>query len=392
MFKNFNPTRKRIISSTTMAATLFFAAGLFTPFVTPYLLSHGFDKQQISFIASLSPLMLIIFPPIFGKLSDIVGRRKVISITLCLLAISRFFYLGVDHNYLYLVLATMFAYVGFDNAANVIFAKNEDNLSQRRSLFTGLFESLKTLGLFLGIGLGTFIVTTSNIENTLKLSFLIICLLFIYNNLRGSHNHVPLSANGLNPFRSIRDFWAVKDLRGLGILGISMHFANAASVIFIPVLTIQTLGADIRYIGYFALAGSLSHLSQVAFGYSCELYGSGKTIIRSTLLYGSLISLLFFATSPWFVVMFGLIGGLALAAWNTSAVCYMSEIGERLKEEGLVMGSYTSVASMGGFAGFIASGFLVTLLEVRYLFPIYGVIIVAGVIISYPYIKASKYY
>jgi len=392
MLGKLSSVRKHIISSTFMISTLYLSNSLFYPFLTPYLLSHGFDKQQISFISALAPLTLILFPPIFGKLSDIIGRRKVISITIAIFVVSLLFYLGVGHSYLFLVVATVLSYIGFDNASAVIFSKNEDSLKKHRSLYTGVFESLKNVGGLIGAGVGTYIVATSKTDNTIKLSILILVLLFIYNTFRKRHERIPLNLHGLNPLTSIREFWAIRDLRGMGILGIAMHFANAASIIFIPVLLIQGLHADIRYIGYFAAAGSLAHLTQFGFGYACELYGQGRTILWSTFIYGLLITLLFFANSPWVVVAFGLLGGLALSAWNTSAVCYMSVIGERLREEGLVMGSYTAVASIGSFAGFIVSGILVSLVATNYLFPIYGAVIFVGVALSYPYFRRSRHY
>jgi MFS family permease len=375
-----------------MAYMLFLANGLYSPFITPYLLGHGFDKEQISFITSLAPLALIIFPPIFGKLSDIIGRQKVISITIALMVTAIFFYLGVDHKYGFLVLATILSCIGFGGAYSTIFSQNEDSLKKHRGLYTGTFESLIYIGSLVGTSIGTYIVATSDIENTLKLSIAILLLLFLYNNLRKKHNHVSYDVRSLNPLTAIRNFWAIRDLRGMGIMGMAMNFASAATIIFIPILLLQVLHTNVIYVGYFALACGLGNATQFGFGYACELYGLGRTVMRSTFIYGVLISLLFFANGPLAVIVFGFLGGLAQAAWNTSAVCYMSEIGEKLREEGVVMGSYSSVASIGSFAGFIVSGLLVSLISVNYLFLIYGAVIFAGVAIALPYFRQSKYY
>jgi len=374
-------------------AAFFMATGyIYIPFLAPYLVNNGFSKELISYITSLGPLSLIIVLPVLGHLSDLIGRKRVINITLILHLLALILYLFTSNNYLILLAATIISAIAFEGFMETMLEKAEDGFKEHRGFLTGLFESFKKLGGLIGTAVGTFIVSVSSINSTIKIAAILTAILFVINNLKKSHNHYAPKPKDINFLSDLKNFWKIKDLRGMGIIGATMHFNNPAKYIFIPLLITQELNADIKYVGYFIGALTAAHLFEFGFGYACERFGMGRTTLKSVFIFSILITLVGIANSPFVVVFLGLLIGLASASWNTSAWCYMSEIGEKLKKEGQVVGNYTSIASTGGFAGFLVSGLFVSLFGIRMLFALYGIVVMAGIIISLPYLRKSQYY
>ena len=54
----------------------FAAAGIYTPYLGLYTRGLGFSSLQIGFIAALTPLSKILFPPVWGAVADRTGSRK----------------------------------------------------------------------------------------------------------------------------------------------------------------------------------------------------------------------------------------------------------------------------------------------------------------------------
>lgn len=382
---------KRFISSSFMAVTIYFAASFFDPYVTVYLLEKGFSKQAITLITSLAPLSLVIFPPILGKLSDVLGRRRVASIGILLFLASQFLYLYVGNIYLYLILATIAAYVGFEGTVGTLLARTEDGASKHRGIITGLFESLKHIGYLSGIALGAIALNYSGIEGNIKISIYILIFLFIFNNIRPNHNHNKPCLKDFNPLEDVKDFLKIPELRPMAILGYTVNFTAATRTIIMPLLVIEVLKIDIKYIGLYLGALSAGHLFQFIFGYLCEKFSHIKIINTSNIIFAFATLGLCFVANGFQLLAVGIVAGLSLAAWNTSAWTHMSEIGEKYHEEGNVVGSFMSFASLGSFTGYLLSSYLVTNSSPRLIFLIFAIIVLVGVAISNIYFKKYRY-
>ena len=100
-----------------MRIALFFfiyvgANGLITPYLPPYLKSIGFSAQESSHILSISNLLMIFAPPLWGWLADRLGRPGLVLKITCIGATLAFFFL-LNVNTFAALAAIMFVYAIF---------------------------------------------------------------------------------------------------------------------------------------------------------------------------------------------------------------------------------------------------------------------------------------
>jgi MFS family permease len=377
--------QKKFLKPTFMAAFFTVAAYIYYPFLAPYLISHGFTEAQISAIFSFSPFVLIFFGAVMGKLSDHLGRKSIINFTLLVYITAVLLYLYVDRNIFVLSGAIILSAIGLNGYFITILQRVEDNIKTDRGLLTGVFESIRSGGALIGPLIGTLIVTFLPITYTFKVTIIFLLILLIINTTLKEKNHAGFKKGDLNFVKDIKEFWKEKKLRGMGILGMAMHFCAPAQVIFIPLFIINGLGGNLQDIGIFASIYGFFHLFQFIPGKLCDENGSKKIILSSVLIFAMLLIGLYFVTTVFAIFIFAALFSIFGSFWNTSAWCYMSKIGEKIKKEGLVTGSYVSVAKIGGLAGYLLSAILIGFFGTRLLFVFYGAIIIFAVIISANY-------
>lgn len=378
--------KTKIYKITIFAALFLFANNIFTFFLTPYLLSFGFTKETISLIHSFAPIAVILLPPILGNLADQIGRKTVLNLTLGIFIISQILYLFMFKNTAFLALAIILNNIGYYGHQFTILEKAEDEFNENRNVLTGFFESIKSLGGMLGTVAGTILITIFPIRTSLTISIGILIGLLILTNLH-KINFKKVKVVTPNFFEEIKDFWAIKKLRAMAILGFSLNFSAPTATLVIPLLLTTVFNAEIRYIGYYATALLLAHMLQFTFGYSCNLYGTKNIILFSTVTFSLLLGSLFFAVSPLQVILIGFLAGLATSAWNTSAWCYMSEIGEKLNKEGTIVGSYASYAQFGTFVSFISTSIFLRYFPINYIFVLYALVALTGISMAKKYLK-----
>lgn len=365
-----------------------FAYTIFSPFISPYLISKGFTKETIALAFSVAPFFLIFMSSITGRLSDIVGRRRVLVSSVFLLMLSLLIYLLMDRSIVLLVLASIISVVSYQIYNSAALTRAEDRFTdQFRGRETGLFETLLTVGGFVGSLTGTLIVSFLPISSTLKFSltifFLIFALGFIYKNDRPG----KISKSDFNFLHQLRTFIKTDKLKGMAIIGFTTNFTSGATVVFIPLLLTQELKARIFYVGLFSAILSLAHLSQYYFGRYYDKHNAIKMILWSAALYGFAM-LFFFVAHFTFVVLIGALAiGLAGSAWNVSAYSFMSEIGEKTNHEGSVIGSYASFAYIGVAFGYIVGGLVSAQIGPRFIFLLYALLIVLSVLIARKYVN-----
>ena len=65
----------------------------------------------------------------------------------------------------------------------------------------------------------------------------------------------------------------------------------------------------------------------------------------------------------------------------------MSRIGEKIKLEGEIAGSYLSISKFGSLISYLASGFIIAMFGIRNLFAISGSVLVIGAAIAFFFLK-----
>lgn len=359
-----------------MAAIFMAAVNIYSPFLAPYLVGKGFLKEEISSIFAIAPFVLIISSAVFGKLSDRLGRRKIINLCILLEALAILLFLYTKNSLFIVAAASVLANIGEVGYDLAVLQRVEDNIIERRGTMTGIFQSIRSLGVLAGSLLGTVIVSFLPIAFTFKITFAALFFIALINNLGPKKNHQGIKYGDLNFIKNIREFWSNAKLRKMGILGMAVHFTIPASAIFIPLFIVEDLGGSLIDVGIFASLVSFFSVFQFYSGRMCDKKGDGKVIFISVFCYALALASLFLVSSlAFFYIIISLIG-LSSGFWNTSAWCYMSKIGEEGKNIGLVTGSYISIAKIGNVISFLVSGFIATTFGARALFLFYGVIVI----------------
>lgn len=383
MLETLKGTNTKVVRTTLTSVMVLFAYYAVSPFITPFLISRGFVKDEISYASAFAPFLLIFLSAIIGQISDVIGRKRTISISLLLMVTSYLLYLNIHKNIFILILAAGTLAIAYEAFVNTSISRIEDNVDENtRGKSTGTYETFRSVGILFGSLFGTLIVARLGIPAILKVSLYIIGAVFLISFFFKSHKHNRIPLTSLNFVKEIRSFLSIRGLPGAAILGMAGNFAAAANSIFIPLLITQELHANLSYVGIYVAILSGAHLTQYFWGKTCDIHGNSKIIIIAALSVALSYILLMFASSPIYVLFCGALIGLSGAAWNVSMLCYMSKIGEKHKSEGLVMGSYSSLSYIGIMLGYVLSGYLSVAVSTRAVFLMYGLVGLAAVAIA----------
>ena len=371
------------IRSTEINTIFFLAISMMSPVLAPYIKGLGFSDFQLSLLFAVNPLILIFYSTVIGRLSDYAGRRKVIALGIIGESVAILIYIFNTHWAMF-VLARMLDAVAAVTVAIVSLAAIEDSIKKGRGKFTGISLSLEYVGRLLGPIVGGLLADIVFIKAPFATSLIVIALL-LFLLPRSKVIKIRKKAK-IGWLEGIRHFLSFKQLKGMALIGIVMHSAIPAFLVFLPLFITENLNLSFIFVGYAIFALESPHILQFVFGKWADR-NAKKLILVGTLISGLLMSLIS-QINIYTILLFVLfIRGIGLSMWNISAWTFMSEIGEKRRMEGEVIGSYLSIVKIGSFVSFILSGLLVYLYGISSLFLINGIIIVLGVLFAYPLLK-----
>jgi MFS family permease len=381
---------KKFIISSAIATVFAAAVNIYSPFLAPYLIENGFNKENIAFLFAISPFILIFLASIIGRLSDKLGRRKMVNYCLLFQVVAVLFYFFIKNDGIFfLVSAIILSTLGDNGYSITVFRKIESKIIKNRGLMTGIFQSLQSVGSLAGPIIGTFVVSFLPLDFIFKIPLVIFIIIFFLNNLPQAHPpHQPLDGKDFNFIKNIKKFWAIKELRGIAFLGMAVNFCGSARMVFIPLHITEDLGGNLRDVGILASIWGFFQLFQFLAGKFCDSKNGERGIkmtIYLPLLYAFLLITIFFAGSIKSIFLIMALIGLFNGFWNTSAWWYMTTIGAKNQEIGNVIGSYSSIATVGYLTSYLTSGIIIGYFDLKYLFIIYGLVVLAGVFYSKKY-------
>ena len=370
---------------TGVSAFFAFSIFLFNPILSPYIKGLGFGDFQISILFSILPLSVIVFSPIVGKLSDVAGRRVVIVMGIALEILAVLLYV-FGRSFVLIGIARVFDAIAVVTVILVSLAKVEDVIgSKKRGEYTGWAESLNYVGRLVAPVIGAVIADMFFIEAPFFISIVLLLALFFFLFKR---EKIPkMARKNYNPLTEIKEFLSFRKLKGMGILGIVMHASTPAISLFLPLFIIYELGLGISFVGYAFFFMGFMHLFQFWFGRISDKYGSWKIVLLGCLISAISLGMMSLSNSFVFLALVLFIYGIGGGMWNTSAWSLMSDIGEKNRKEGEIATSYVSIAKIGAFFSFILSGLVVTYFSIQTLFLINGLVILAGMALSYSFLK-----
>lgn len=251
---------------------------------------------------------------------------------------------------------------------------------ERRGFWTGVFQSIKGTGSFMGPAVASVIVLFLPISELFKISFMLILLMMIlviiFHEKRYSHK---IKERDFNFIKDIIYFWESRELKAIGVLGMSIHISEKFLFVFLPIFIISDLGLALFWVGVVAAFRYLFKLPEFLYGILSDKIGSGKLVIWGALIKIIEIIAISLSNSAFFLFIILAFSSIGAGMWNTSAWSFMSKIGEDGKEESRVVGSFISLTALASFASMVATGFLISCLGIRGMFILTGLIGLLGV-------------
>ena len=373
------------VKATGLNTVFVFAIMMITPILAPYIKSLGFDNIQISLLFSVMPLAIIFSAPIIGKLSDDIGRRKVILAGIAVEIIAFMIY-AYAVNGVMIVVARILDAIAATTVMMAVLAKVEDTLSNKtRGTYAGLSLSVEYIGRILGPVVGGLLADYIFIRAPFFAASLILMMLFLFIP-KHKTDKIHITKKEFDLVNEIKQFLSYRQLKGMAILGMVMHATFPAFTIFLPILIVEKLNLSYAYVGYAFLIFGSTHILQFVFGKLANKK-SYRIVLAGTFISGLFMAFMYGANSYIMILLLLFFGGLGNSMWNVSAWTLMSDIGEINKIEGSVIGAYISIAKIGAFLSFLVSGFVVQYFGINTLFLFNGVLIVIGTIVAYPLVK-----
>ncbi|MBR9700302.1 MFS transporter [Candidatus Woesearchaeota archaeon] len=396
-------TNKKIMHLGVFISLFMFSMWVFRPLVSPYveLILNNSELyglpagMWLGILAAMGPLVVILGTHVMGSFADEVGRRRVVLAGLVCVIFALLLYLIASGPFV-LMLAGGLSALGYATVYITSLAKvNDLTEDKKRGSVQGWYLSIQYLGNMIGPLAGTWIAIRFGLRATLVFSMMIILVLSLQLALGKPDRFTPQHRGSFSLLENWKKFLGFKTLKGMAILGVTMHSDTSLKVFFLPLLILQKFPGRIDYVGYAAFCSFVFQPLQFVFGRMVDTMGKRRLTVLGCIISG--FSLLLIPVTDSFL---SLIGALLLfsaggALWNVGAWTVMSSIGEANHIEGHVAGSFTSIAKVGHLVASLLFGFLIAYVGLPGLFTIGGYIVLVGVLLSLPFLrdqslKASK--
>ena len=375
------------IKSTKVFVIFSFAMAMITPILAPYFKSIGFTNVTLSLLFAILPLSVIIVSPIIGKISDDIGRNKIIFIGILFEIVALVLY-GLGLNVWTIVIARIFDAIAGTIVGVLALAKVEDHLSNKsRGKFAGISLSIQSAAGIVAPVIGGCLADFFFTKAPFILGVIILgILLFLVKKPKNKKQMTKISKKDFNWLSEIKEFLSYKKLRGMAILGFVFNAMNPAMVLFLPILITEYMGLSYFHVGLAYATLTATHILQFIFGKWADK-SAYKVIMIGSIISGACAILIgrSFTFTALLIVLF--IRGIGNSMWNVSAWTLMSKIGEKIKLEGEIVGSYLSISKFGALISYLISGFIVAMFGIRNLFAVGGSVLVIGAAIAFFFLK-----
>jgi multidrug resistance protein len=379
--------------------------GIVLPLLPTYAKDLGASPFMIGMIAAIYSGMQFIFSPIWGKLSDKIGRRPVMLVSIFLAAVSYAFF-SQAVSIPMLILARALSGIGSANiaAAQAYITDVTDNKS--RSGAMGMLGAAFGIGFIIGPLIGGVLKTKYGISMVgivasalISLDFILAVfylpesnkkaekLSFSFHNGNGTRNSplVVLQEKSAEYFTGMKRAFASKPVALLMITNYIFNFAivnmQVASILLWKEYFLSTdeqIGYIFAYVGFVSViiqGGLITRLNKSLGEHKLLFWGHITSFIG--VFFIPFIPQQSLFTVGLFILFFFAIGTSLVNPINLSMISLYSY----KQQQGQVMGFAQSINSfariMGPFSGSILYG-----MDHRYPYFLAGLMIIAGTLIS----------
>lgn len=384
MNTNFLKENKLVLQFSSFHLISSFAFSIFAPFMSLILLEKGFQTYEITYFFAIFTLGVFLFSPILGKISDEIGKKKIILVCLFIESISVLSYYFIENIYLLFAIRFIDA-IAYSGIFFVMIGSFQDMIENKRGFWTGVYMSLGTVGALFGpILAGVIISSNSNLILLLFGFFLIlfslIYLLFIPEKKKPQKK---ISKSDFNILLEIKHFLKFKELRGMGILGILMNSKSEIYLIFFPILVVTTLEISEIYLGILISIPLFFRSFQFYFGKIGDSISSEFGVLLGVFLAAASIFFLPYVDKMYELVILLMVYGIGGSIWNVNAWSLMGNIAKKYDMEGEIVGTYVSISKIGVFISTLLSATLIKYLGISYTLQLFAILILIGVSIVY---------
>lgn len=354
-----------------------------------YLQGLGYSDSQLGYLFAVFPLVVIFTIPFIGRISDDIGKKKIVILAIVAEIAALSMYL-VAANVVMVVASRILEAVAAATLGIITLARVEDSIKSRRGEKSGWYLTFSYLGRVVGGPIAIIMADLLFIQSPFFVAIGILGFLLMLLFDKKELHFKKIHKGDFDYVGNMKRYLSFKKLRGMAILGAAMQANHLPLTIFIPLFIINDLGEPLSSVGYILFLLGVSHLFQFYFGKMSDRIGPGKLVLTGVTIFGLGSMAIFMVNNLIELALVVGIMGLGSGMWNVSAWHLMSNIGEKIKREGLVVTSYMALASIGAFVSSMFSGIIVETFSFQLFALISGVWILAAVAISAKYILSNE--
>ncbi|MGL5979099.1 MAG: MFS transporter [Erysipelotrichaceae bacterium] len=360
-------------------AILMLGANMIHP-ITPTIMSNlSVPDYLFGYSFAAMSLASFLLSPLWGKLSDLYGRKRILTIGVLGYIVGQWLFAFADGAFA-VVFARIFAglFVGgfVVSALSMVSSENRGNTARNMTMFTTITALTGTFGYFLGGMVG---VVSIPLTFALQTVFLVLALLVMLTLKEQKRPKTTISKQelrrALNPFSTFKTNRHLLT-RGLIVMLVCAFLLNTGIVLYDNSFNYYLKDVLQLSSAYNGMIKGIVGVGSLILNATLVLWLIRKFDLRKVLMGIVLVSAMVLATSllPNGVVYFLGMNVLFLLAYSASVPLQQAAIAEHAPEEdsGVIFGMLNSLRSMGGVIGALFAG---SLYAMDALFPFIGAVI-----------------
>jgi MFS family permease len=363
----------------------FLSIGIIVPFFSLILKEANWSIQNITYFFSLSAFIVFFLGPIIGKISDEIGKKKIMILGLSIQVLTFIlFFLFIENEFISLIIRILdviaYIFVGVVGLSII-----QDIIVEKRGFWTGFFMSVGSVGSLLGPILAGILTDHFQTKSLFLFSIpLTLIALFALTKIKETKkNPEKINKSDFNPFSEIKDFFSYQKLKGMGLLGIIMNSKGQIFAIFFPILIVEQLGFSKTTLGILLAIPAGIHVGQFFFGKIADTISSEFGVLLGVSIVSiSLFSLPYTQTLSSLVFLIFLYG-IGGSIWNVNAWSLMGEIGKKHAKEGEIVSSYVALSKLGVGISTLVSATLITFIGISETIQVFAMLTFISAIVSY---------
>jgi DHA1 family tetracycline resistance protein-like MFS transporter len=364
--------------------------GMVIPLLPLYAKRYGASPLVIGLLAISYSVTQLLFSPIWGAVSDRIGRRPILLMSL---VGSVIFYIlfGWAASLLWLFVARLGAGIFAANISAAMAYIADITTRENRARGMGLVGAAFGIGFIIGPAVGGFLGQVSYslpgyAAAALSFAALLLAFFKLPESLKSTMTGKERASFKDNFWQPVKRAVCTPNLARLLLIYFLVIFAFASMQVTFPLYTHETFGFDVKQNGYiFAFVGILGIIFQGGLiGKMSKVFGDGPLTMVGTALSMIGFSLIPFAeTVPWLLMFMALLGiGTGL---NTPTLTSLVSLSTGESSQGSVLGVSRSIATLARIVGPLWGGWAYGAWGKSWPYWSAGGVLLIAVIIGWPF-------